>query len=104
MFCFKKVKPMDGERTILHCDMNNFFASVECLNDAAYRGRPVAVCGDPRNRPPRRPGGQGIRPLCRAPRADQRLDRLCAPEHPARTRRQRRPPRAGLECARRGHR
>ena len=50
MFCFKKVKPMDGERTILHCDMNNFFASVECRPYPELRGRPVAVCGDPQNR------------------------------------------------------
>lgn len=32
-------------RTILHCDMNNFFASVECVKDSTLWGRPVAVCG-----------------------------------------------------------
>lgn len=34
-------------RTILHCDMNNFYASVECLYDASLRDKPIAVCGDP---------------------------------------------------------
>lgn len=33
-------------RTILHCDMNNFYASVECLYRPELRERPVAVCGD----------------------------------------------------------
>ena len=35
------------ERVILHSDLNNFYAGVECLDNAALRGRPVAVCGDP---------------------------------------------------------
>lgn len=37
-------------RTILHCDMNNFYASVECLYQPGLRGRPVAVAGDPEQR------------------------------------------------------
>ena len=33
-------------RTILHCDMNNFFASVECMLDPTLKNRPIAVCGN----------------------------------------------------------
>ena len=32
-------------RDILHCDMNNFYASVECMLDPALKKYPVAVCG-----------------------------------------------------------
>ena len=35
------------ERTILHSDLNNFFASVECTLDSSLKGHPVAVAGDP---------------------------------------------------------
>ena len=34
------------DRTILHCDMNNFYASVECLYRPELRDKPVAVVGD----------------------------------------------------------
>ena len=38
------------ERTILHADFNNFYASVECMLDPKLRGRPLAVGGDVENR------------------------------------------------------
>ncbi len=37
-------------RTILHCDCNNFYASVELLKFPELRDKPVAVAGDPENR------------------------------------------------------
>ncbi len=39
-----------GERAILHCDCNAFFASVECLDHPAYWDVPMAVAGDPKER------------------------------------------------------
>ena len=38
------------ERTILHCDMNSFFAAVELLSHPELSGKPVAVSGDPDSR------------------------------------------------------
>lgn len=37
-------------RTILHVDLNNFFASVACLDNPALTRVPMAVCGDPNKR------------------------------------------------------
>lgn len=36
---------MATERVILHSDMNNYYASVECLLDPGLRKYPIAVCG-----------------------------------------------------------
>lgn len=33
-------------RTILHSDLNNFYASVESLYHPEYKGKPIAVCGN----------------------------------------------------------
>lgn len=37
-------------KTILHCDANNFYASVACKLDPSLQGKCVAVCGDPDKR------------------------------------------------------
>lgn len=34
-------------RCILHSDLNNFYASVECVYEPSLREHPLAVCGDP---------------------------------------------------------
>ncbi|MEG2687141.1 MAG: DNA polymerase IV [Christensenellaceae bacterium] len=38
------------ERVILHVDMNNFYASVECFLNPELRGQAVCVCGDEEQR------------------------------------------------------
>lgn len=38
------------DRTILHCDCNGFYASVECVLRPELKKIPMAVCGDPENR------------------------------------------------------
>jgi len=38
------------DRVILHCDINNFFASVEMILNSDLQGKPIAVCGDPNKR------------------------------------------------------
>ena len=37
-------------RVILHCDMNNFYASVECMLHPELKDKPLAVCGDTEER------------------------------------------------------
>ena len=34
------------DRTILHCDLNGFYAAVECLHRPELKNVPMAVCGD----------------------------------------------------------
>jgi len=41
---------MQTDRTILHCDCNGFFASVECVFRPELKLVPMAVCGDPEQR------------------------------------------------------
>lgn len=41
---------MERERVILHSDLNNFFASVEIALDPSLAGKPLIVCGDPKER------------------------------------------------------
>ena len=38
------------DRVILHCDLNNFYASVECVLNPTLWTKPVAVTGNPRTR------------------------------------------------------
>ena len=38
------------ERVILYSDLNNFFASVETLLNPQLKGKPLIVCGDPKER------------------------------------------------------
>ena len=39
-----------ADRVILHCDLNNFFASVSLLSHPSLYSLPVAVCGDKEER------------------------------------------------------
>ena len=38
------------DRTILHCDLNGFYASVACIGHPELKRVPMAVCGNPENR------------------------------------------------------
>ena len=35
------------DRVVLHSDLNNFYASVECIGHPEWRNIPMAVAGDP---------------------------------------------------------
>ena len=38
------------DKSILHCDMNNFYASVECVLNPDLKEKPIAVCGNEKER------------------------------------------------------
>ncbi len=40
----------EKQRLILHCDLNNFYASVECMENPELRTVPVAICGNKEDR------------------------------------------------------
>ncbi|MBE6929291.1 MAG: DNA polymerase IV [Ruminococcaceae bacterium] len=63
------------DRTILHCDLNNFYASVECLDHPEWREIPMAVCGSvekrhgivlAKNQPAKRYGVKTAEPVWQA--------------------------------------
>ena len=68
------------ERTILHCDLNGFYASVELRDRPDLWDKPVAVCGDPESR-------HGI-----SLRYQDRGDHLAGPEKVSRPHSPSRPP------------
>ena len=53
-FKYKNVSKEELERiknrVILHCDVNNFYASAECACNPELEGKPVAVSGNPKTR------------------------------------------------------
>ena len=47
LFLSLRGSAVTDRRVILHCDCNNFFASVESIDHPEYRSVPMAVAGDP---------------------------------------------------------
>ena len=45
-----KTEQMNFDRIILHCDLNNFFASVECVLNPELKDKCIAVCGSEADR------------------------------------------------------
>lgn len=77
------------ERVILHCDLNNFFASVELLSRPEWRHVPMAVCGSvearhgvilAKNEPAKRYGVKTAETLWEARRKCPQL--ITVPPHP----------------------
>lgn len=51
MFAFLNIKWYNNDmRKILHCDANNFYASIECMLDPTLKDKYVAVSGNPDKR------------------------------------------------------
>ncbi len=76
------------ERTILHADLNNFFASVECLTHTEWQNKPLAVAGDAearhgiilaKNEPAKKFGIKTAMPLWQALKLCP--DLICVPPH-----------------------
>lgn len=51
-FCdeYYRNRKITSNRTIIHSDLNNFFASVEMLFQPSLKDVPMAVCGDKKER------------------------------------------------------
>ncbi len=49
-YCWNKNQMKLQERVVLHCDANNFYASVEAVQSPNLKGKAVAVSGNPKKR------------------------------------------------------
>lgn len=48
--CYNIIVTKSSDRLILHCDLNNFYASVECVTHPEWKNIPLAVAGNPEQR------------------------------------------------------